>query len=406
VAIESIESPTHAVSITRSGEAGAYVPLRPLHTIPNRDFVLRWGVAGADLKTAMLTHADERGTYFTMMIVPPAEIAGVERAPMEMVFVLDCSGSMEGQPLSLARQAVKRALRSMRPDDTFQIIRFAKNAAQFESQPVAATPDNIARGLRYLDGLQAGGGTNMIHGIRSALAFDHDDSHVRSVVFLTDGYIGNESDILGEIGRNLGDTRIFSFGIGSSPNRYLLQRMADMGGGVASFIGLDASRVDAMDEYFEITSHPAMHNLAIDLDGAAEVYPANLPDVFVGRPVFAHGRLDGAMKQSPRVSGRVGGETVEIACNWSGHRDHAALPQVWARARIRDLMDRMSWSTEHGLADRVRETALAYNLASAFTSFLAVDSSRVTEGDHGTRVHVPVPVPEGVRYDTTVGAGG
>jgi len=405
VSIESIDSPTHAVSITRSGEAGARVTLSPLDTIPNRDFVLRWGVAGTHLKTAMLTHSDERGTFFTAMIVPPVELANLDRAPMEMVFVLDCSGSMEGQPLNLARQAVKRALRSMRSGDTFQIIRFAHNAAQFESQPVAATPDNIARGLRYLDGLQAGGGTNMIHGIRSALAFDHDDSHVRSVVFLTDGFIGNEADILGEIGRNLGDARIFSFGIGSSPNRYLLQRMAGMGGGVASFIGLDASRVDAMDEYFEITSRPAMHDLAIAVSGNAEIYPADLPDVFVGRPVFVHGRTDNGIDAPLHISGRIGGEMVKIACIARGHEDRAALPQVWARARIRDLMDRMTWSTENGLADRVRETALAYNLASAFTSFLAVDSSRVTEGDHGTTVHVPVPVPEGVRYDTTVNGG-
>ena len=305
-----------------------------------------------------------------------------------------------------AKQQLGQVIEKMAKDYEFNVITYQTTVRPVWGGLRRAAGKNKAEMQATALQLKAGGGTNMIHGIRSALAFDHDDSHVRSVVFLTDGYIGNQSDILGEIGRNLGDTRIFSFGIGSSPNRYLLQRMADMGGGVASFIGLDASRVDAMDEYFEITSHPAMHNLAIDLDGAAEVYPANLPDVFVGRPVFAHGRLDGAMKQSPRVSGRVGGETVEIACNWSGHRDHAALPQVWARARIRDLMDRMSWSTEHGLADRVRETALAYNLASAFTSFLAVDSSRVTEGDHGTRVHVPVPVPEGVRYDTTVGAGG
>ena len=407
VSIEHLGSPTHAVSIDRTSPTTAKISLSPLDTIPNRDFVLRWEVAGDSIKTAMLTHEDERGGFFTLMLVPPAELESIDRAPMEMIFVLDCSGSMRGQPLDLARQAVKRALRSMRPDDTFQIIRFAQNAAQFERQPVKATPGNIARGIRYLDALQAGGGTNMIHGIKSALNFDHEDGHVRSIVFLTDGYIGNEGEILGAIGRNLGDARIFSFGIGSSPNRYLMQRMADIGNGVASMIGLDASRVDAMDEFFEMTSHPALRDVAIDLGGGVtDVFPSNMPDVFVGRPVFISGRLGDGFDGDVEITGRVGDREQSIDVQWSGHGDRPALPQIWARSLIKDLNDRMTWSTEAGLADRIRDTALAYNLASAFTSFVAVDSSRVTEGDHGTTVHVPVPVPEGVRYDTTVGRGG
>ncbi|HCA39446.1 MAG TPA: trypsin [Phycisphaerales bacterium] len=404
VSIESLKSPTHAVTIDRTSPVAATVKLSPLDTIPNRDFVLRWEVAGEDLKTAMLTHTDERGGYFTLMLVPPAELAGLDRAPMEMVFVIDCSGSMRGEPLALARQAVKRALRSMQPGDTFQIIRFSQSAAQMAPQPLAATADNVAAGIRYLDALEAGGGTNMIYGIKSALAFNHDDTHVRSVVFMTDGYIGNEPDILGEIGRNLGDARIFSFGIGSSPNRYLLQRMADMGNGVASFIGQDNSAIDAMDEYFELVSHPALHDVTLDVGGGvSEVYPANIPDVFVGRPIFVSGRLGQDFDGDITITGLTGGEPLELDCEWTGHGDRPAIAQIWARTLIKDLSDRMIWSTEEGLQQKIQETALAYNLASAFTSFVAVDSSRVTEGEHGTTVHVPVPVPSGVRYDTTVG---
>jgi Ca-activated chloride channel family protein len=404
VSIESIQLPTHAVAIDRTSPLTATVTLSPLDTIPNRDFVLRWEVAGDDLKTAMLTHTDERGGYFTLMLVPPAELAGLDRAPMEMVFVIDCSGSMRGEPLTLAKQAVKRALRSMRPGDTFQIIRFAQSAAQMAPQPLAATAEHVATGIRYLDALEAGGGTNMIYGIQSALAFNHDDSHVRSVVFMTDGYIGNESDILSEVGRNLGDARIFSFGIGSSPNRYLLQRMADMGNGVATFIGQDESAVDAMDAYFELVSHPALHDVTLDVgSGVSEVYPANIPDVFVGRPVFVSGRLDADFDGDVAITGLSGGEALELDCQWAGHGDRPAIAQIWARALIKDLSDRLSWSDEDGLQQKIEQTALAYHLASAFTSFVAVDSSRITEGDHGTSVHVPVPVPSGVRYDTTVG---
>jgi Ca-activated chloride channel family protein len=406
VSIESIESPTHAVAIDRTSPLTATVTLSSLDTIPNRDFVLRWEVAGDDLKTAMLTHTDERGGYFTLMLVPPAELSDLDRAPMEMVFVIDCSGSMHGGPLTLAKQAVKRALRSMQPGDTFQIIRFAQNAAQMSAQPLTATAENVATGIRYLDDLEAGGGTNMIHGIRSALRFNHDDTHVRSVVFMTDGYIGNESEILAEIGRNLGDARIFSFGIGSSPNRYLLERMADLGNGVASFIGQDDSSVDVMDEYFEFVSHPALHDISIKIPGGvSDIYPANIPDVFAGRPVFVSGRLGEGFDGDVAITGLAGGESLELDCEWTGTGDRPAIAQIWARAMIKDLSDRMTWSTDDGqLARRIEETALAYHLVSEFTSFVAVDSSRATDGDHGTTVHVPVPVPSGVQYDTTIGS--
>ena len=407
VSIESMDSTTHAVSVDQTSATTAVVTLSPLDTIPNRDFVFTWHVAGKDLKTAVLTHRDQRGGFFSCMIVPPAELTSIDRAPMEMVFVLDTSGSMRGQPMNIARQAVKRALRKMRSGDTFQIIRFAQGATQMAAQPIAATPDNVERGIRYLDGLEAGGGTNMIHGIRSALGFHHDDTHVRSVVFLTDGYIGNESDILGEIGRNLGDARIFSFGIGSSPNSYLLQRMADIGHGQASYIGLDASRVGAMDEFFEMTSHPAMHDVVIDLgDDVTDVFPSNVPDVFVDRPIFITGRLGDGFDGDIKITGRVGGEEIELDVEWGGDADRPALAQIWARSLIRELNDPLTWSQEDGLDDRILKTALAYNLASAYTSFVAVDSSIVTEGDYGTTVHVPVPMPAGVRYDTTVDGGG
>ncbi len=138
----------------------------------------------------------DRGGDCRLMVVPPADLAPTQRRPVERVFVLDCAGSMRGQPIAQSKAAMRRALRSMQPGDTFQVIRFSENASALGPDPVPATPDNIRRALKYVDSLEGSGGTQMIEGVRAALAFPHDPGRLRFVVFLTDGYIGNEAQLL------------------------------------------------------------------------------------------------------------------------------------------------------------------------------------------------------------------
>src|SRR5262249_28083280 len=143
-------------------------------SIPNKDFILRYSVAGDAVKTALLTHKDQRGGYFTLMLVPPRELARLERSPVEMVFVVDCSGSMQGQPIDQAKAAVRAGLKELRSGDTFQIIDFAESTSQLGASPLAATSENIRQGNRFVDSLNASGGTYMINGIRASLGFPHD----------------------------------------------------------------------------------------------------------------------------------------------------------------------------------------------------------------------------------------
>src|SRR5262249_50845719 len=149
----------------------------------------------------------------------------LNRQPVEMVFVLDCSGSMNGRPIQQAKAAVERGLRLLQPGDSFQVISFSMSASTFGQRPLEATPQNIRRAIAYVRSLNGEGGTLMIEGIKAALDFPHDPERLRFVCFLTDGYIGNEAEILGAIHQRLGAARIFSFGIGSSVNRYLIEQM-------------------------------------------------------------------------------------------------------------------------------------------------------------------------------------
>jgi Ca-activated chloride channel family protein len=404
--IEGLTSPTHSIDTKYVSHNQRRVTLSDRDTIPNRDFVLRYRVAGDTTKTALLTHRDERSGFFTLMLQPPDTLNAASRMPMELVFVLDCSGSMEGAPLAIAKQAAERALRRLGPDDTFQIIQFSMSASQLGNAPVPATPANIARGIEYLHSLDSEGGTMMTEGIKAALDFPHDPRRLRVVSFMTDGYIGNEAEILGEIHRRVGAARIFSFGIGSSTNRYLLDQMALAGRGAVAYVGLDEESQRAVDAFYERVSHPALTNLEIDWNGMAvrDVYPARLPDLFVGRPVIVTGRFTGTLPSTIAVYGRAGGEPhrLSVPLGSSADDDRPALASIWARMKIADLEDRATFSDEPRIDSQIRDVALNYGLMSAYTAFVAVDSSTRTAGSHGTTVAVPVPVPKGVPYDTTV----
>ena len=420
VAVEEIDCRTHKIQMMRGAEVAAgkrisvkgsdtfSAKLDATDTIPNKDFVLRFRVAGKTMKSAMLTHEDHRGGFFTMMLYPPAAIEALERAPLELVFVLDCSGSMKGEPLSQAKTAIRHALRSMDAHDTFQLINFSVDARQFGREPVRANAENVARALRYLDSLQSEGGTMMIEGVKAALDFPHDDSRLRFVCFLTDGFIGNESDILHAVHEKLGDARIFSFGVGSSVNRYLLEGMAKIGRGAVAYLGLKDDGASVMDSFFRRISHPALTDVKIDWNGfrPMDVFPKRLPDLFVGRPLVITGRYDADGKRPGivEVSGKAGRSRIKVPINAKRGTGETstALPSVWARTRIAELMERETVRHSTDLSDQIKKTALDFQLLSPYTAFLALDASRRTEGATATTVPVAVPVPDGVKYETTV----
>lgn len=405
VTIDSLRS-THQIIANRPSEERASVELATVSAIPNRDFVLEFKVAGDTIRSNLLTWTnpgDGQG-YFTMMMYPPAELGSLERRPMEMVFVLDCSGSMRGRPLQQAKDAVSAALTMLQPDDTFQIIRFSEAATQLGPQPLPATPANIAIARNYLQQLSGTGGTMMIEGIKAALDFPHDERRLRFVSFMTDGYIGNEAQIIGEINKRVGASRIFSFGVGSSVNRYLMERMAKVGRGAVAYLGPQDSGTNIMSAFFERVSHPAMTDLAVNWGSmqVSDVYPSKAPDMFVGRPVFVTGKFSGT-PSAVTVSGLAGNETqqFQIAHSGSGNPN---LSKLWARLRIADLKDRQSWEHDpyNELASSIEKTALDYQLMSDYTAFVAVDASYRTAGAEGTTVKQAVPVPDGVPYETSV----
>ncbi len=421
VRLESIDSPTHHIGVqTSSGASTATINLNAADTIPNRDFVLRYRVAGGQVRAGMIAAHDDRSAnpddnFFTMVLVPPSDLSYCTRGPVEMVFVIDCSGSMDGQPIELAKRCVRNALPALRSGDTLQLIRFSDKADFLTSGPVNACPENIQQADRWVANLQANGGTELLNGLKPALELRGDWKRTRFVCVLSDGLLGNEPEVLGQLKRELGDSRIFTVSIGSAPNRALMNAMARMGRGCAASVSVPQDADEVMSLFMARVSSAAMSDLRLDFGSLddKDVYPKKLPDLFVDRPVTITGRFRGQPRpgQTVRVSGRIGEnrQTIDVPVIWADPAQSRAMPLVWARTRITDLDEETSWGRKAGAGSaqgpnqgEIKDLALRYGLMSAYTSFIAVDCAERTSGSYGTTVAVPAPMPPGTRYENTV----
>jgi len=411
VPIDALASKTHDVSIERSGDHQARVTLKDLATIPNKDFILRYDVAGAKISDAVLTHSTPGGGFFTMILQPPERITVEDVTPKELVFVLDTSGSMSGFPIQKAKETMKLALDNLYPSDTFNLITFSGDEHILFPEPVPATKENLAKAQAFLETRQSGGGTEMMKAIKASMDPSDQQDHVRIVVFMTDGYVGNDLEIIGEVQKHP-NARVFSFGIGSSVNRFLLDNMAKYGRGEVEYVGLNDDGSAAARRMHERVRNPLLTDISIDWNGMAvsDVYPKTIPDLFGAKPVIVNGRYTGNGRGTIRLKGKMSGRDFvrEIPVDFSSPQSHDVLATLWARTRIDDLMSQDFRGAQQGtVKDDVKQSivqlGLDYRLMTQFTSFVAVEEMVVTDGGQPRRVDVPIEVPEGVNRQMVYG---
>ncbi len=342
VSMDEPKSTSHDIAVTRLSSSRTNVVLKAEKTIPNKDFALRYNVAGDSVKDAVLTHHDARGGFFSLILQPPARVTHEDVMPKELVFVIDTSGSMSGFPIEKAKETMKLAIDGLYPRDTFNLITFAGDTHVLFPAPVPATPANIARAQEFLAGRTGGGGTEMMKAIRAALAPSANRDAVRIVCFMTDGYVGNDMEIISEIRRNSG-ARIFSFGIGSSVNRFLLDKMADEGRGEVEYVALTDDGSAAARRFHERVRNPLLTDVAVDFGrlSASDVYPSRIPDLFSAKPVVIHGRFNAADSGVIRLTGKMSGKPFsrEIRVNFPANEPaHDTLATLWARSKVEALM--------------------------------------------------------------------
>ncbi|MDJ0519772.1 MAG: VIT domain-containing protein [Trichodesmium sp. MO_231.B1] len=408
--IFQVHSTSHQIQKSEQGEI-VTVKLANEDTIPNKDLILRYQVAGNNTKTTVLTQADERGGHFALYLIPALQYRQDEIVPKDVVFLMDTSGSQRGEPIRKCQELMRRFIHGLNPNDTFTIIDFANTATKLSETPLSNTPKNIATAINYINQLDANGGTQMLNGIREVLNFPSPSAgRLRSIVMLTDGYIGNEKAVLAEVQDKLqAGNRLYSFGVGSSVNRYLINRLAEIGRGIAKVVRHDEPTQEVAEKFFQQINNPVLTQIDINWNGkgeAPEIYPVATPDLFAEQPLVLFGRKQDVVAGELQVNGiAAGGEiyqqTFPINFAESGN---VAVAQLWGRQKIKHLTNQMFDYEKKSMVDKVTQTALSYQLLSEYTAFVAVSEEvRVEPSGKSISVEVPVEMAEGVSYEGIFG---
>ncbi|HEX8737421.1 MAG TPA: marine proteobacterial sortase target protein [Pyrinomonadaceae bacterium] len=400
VPVETFASKSHQIESNRLSANSSLIKLKNEKTIPNKDFVLRYDVAGKKIEDAVLLHRAEKGGYFTLILQPPDNVRPQDATPKEIVFVLDTSGSMNGFPIEKAKESMKMALDGLNPQDTFNLITFAGDTSILFDKPVPATAENLKKAQEFLASRQGFGGTEMMKAIIAALAPSDSQQHLRVVCFMTDGYVGNEAEIIAEIQKHQ-NARVFSFGIGSSVNRFLLDKMAEEGRGEVEYVALTDDGSGAARRFHERVRSPLLTDISLDFGNlpVADVYPKRINDLFSAKPVVVHGRFTKAGAGVIRLKGKSFGREVvrEIAVNLPENEpQHDVLATLWARTRIDDLTSQDYTNQKPEIRETITNLGLEYRLLTQFTSFVAVEERIVTDGGQPRKIEVPVELPDGV----------
>jgi Ca-activated chloride channel homolog len=405
VAIQSIGSRSHPIEVEQPELQSAHIKLKNGPAIPNKDFVLRYEVAGKAIQDAALTHRSTIGGFFTLILQPPERVAAEDVSPKELVFVLDTSGSMSGFPIEKAKETMRLALNNLYPADTFNVITFSGDTRILFPTPVPATPENLRKAHMFLAASSGAGGTEMMKAIKASLDPSDSQQHVRIVCFMTDGFVGNDMEIIAEVKKHP-NARVFAFGIGSAVNRFLLDKMASEGRGEVEYVSLTDDGSAAAQRFHQRVRNPLLTDISIDWNGlpVADVYPARIPDLFGAKPLIISGRYLSAGGGVIRLRGKSAGQDfvreISLVLPDTEPR-HNVLSSLWARRRIDELMSMDYGGAQRGsMAPQLREAitnlGLEFRLMTQFTSFVAVEEMIVTDGGKPRRVDVPVEVPEGV----------
>jgi len=410
--IKSVKSVLHATKVQAVGANRANIVLSRADEIPNRDFILQYQVQNDHIEESF--HANARSSTegtFCLTFLPPKKVKDTEIRPREIIFVMDQSGSQQGFPIEKSKELTLRMLKEVRAGDTFNVFGFSTNVNRLWPAPQPMTEASLREAEAFVKGLQANGGTQLLPVVDAALTSTPPEGRMRLVVFNTDGFVGNEFEILNAIREKAGQSRMFTFGIGNSVNRFLIDAMSLEGRGDSEIVTLADQADPAVARFLDRTQSPVLTDLVVTVDGVPveDMTPNPVPDVFADRPIMVFGRYLKPGKATIKVSGRLGNTA------WSREFDvtfpaqssaSSGLTTMWARRRVDDIM-RTNWlaasAGTNPEADAVRaevtRIGLEYGIMTQFTSFVAVEKRVINVGGKQRTVAVPIEMADGVSYE-------
>ncbi|MGI5860786.1 MAG: VIT and vWA domain-containing protein [Myxococcales bacterium] len=402
IALKDVQSPSHKIVVNRLSGASADIRLQESGG-GNRDFVLRYRLAGDQIESGLLLWEGERENFFVLMMESPRRPTSSQIPPREYIFLLDVSGSMHGFPLGTAKALMDRLLSQLRSSDYFNVALFSgANYVMSPEGSLPATPENIKLAKDLIGRQRGSGGTELMGGLRASYGVPKKHPGVsRSVVVVTDGYVAVEAQAFKFIRERLNEANLFAFGIGTSVNRGLIEAMARAGHG-EPFVVLGPEKAQAEAERLRAyIEQPVLSNIAVKFDGfaAREVSPSKVPDLMARRPVVVFGKYRGEAKGKIELTGYSGGgkyaKTIEVSpAALKG--ENAPIRWLWARRWVELLDDAMHLTGAKEIEDAITDLGLAYSLLTRFTSFVAIDSEVANKSGESQAVKQPLPLPEGV----------
>ena len=401
-----IESPYHDILTIAEPDGREHVTLRQDHVPANRDFQLTWQPASGHAPAATVYQQQQKeGAYALLMVTPPSLDQSIRQVPRETIFVIDTSGSMAGTSIEQARAALLLALTRLTSQDRFNVIQFNSVTNVLFSQPQSVQTDTLRKAVHYVEQLKANGGTEILPALKMALKGTPPWAHLRQVIFLTDGQVGNEDELFEVIRSQLGTSRLFTIGIGSAPNSHFMRKAAEFGRGTFTHIGSTSEVKAQMDAIFRKLERPVMTDLQVEgLDGASEMFPPRVPDLYDGEPVVVAFKTP-TVPTHVIIKGSLGSTpwTTEVALKNSSARD--GLSVYWARQKIASLMDQQRHGQdETSTRQSVLDVALTHHLVSKYTSLVAVDTEPIRPTDTSLLTHaMKTSLPEGQNYQPIFG---
>jgi Ca-activated chloride channel homolog len=408
IGLKEVSSPSHKIAVNYSGPSTADIKLDQAGG-GNKDFVLRYRLAGDKIETGLLQY-EEPGNlgrptekFFALLVEPPKRPALADIPGREYIFVLDVSGSMHGFPIDTTKELMRNLLPKLRPTDHFNLVFFS--GANYTWSPHGskpATPEHIREGMDKILKESGSGGTELMGGLEAAYAIPAVGKGVsRTVVVVTDGYVGVEAKAFRFIRERLDQANLFAFGIGSSVNRALIEGMARAGLGEPFVVlGPEKAAAEAA-KLREMIERPVLTdiNLRFGEAGAYEVAPEKIPDLLALRPLLIYGKYKGDKPTRIEITGRTGRgawqHTVDLRPA-DARAENQALRALWARKWVEILEDEFHLGGGKPVEDAITNVGLFYNLLTPFTSFVAIDSQVVNQGGVQDTVRQPLPMPEGV----------
>jgi Ca-activated chloride channel family protein len=407
--IRKLTCGTHKVNVNYQDASRAVVSLDKSEAQGgNRDYILKYQLAGDQVESGLLLSKGEKENFFLLMVQPPKRVTLAQIPGREYIFIVDVSGSMYGFPLDISKKLLKDLIGNLRPTDRFNVVLFAGGSTVMAERSVPATADNMNRAITVIDQQHGGGGTELLPALERSLKLPRSEGYSRTIVIATDGYVDVEEQAFDLMRNNLGNANMFAFGIGSSVNRHLIEGMAHVGMGEPFVITKPDEASAKAEEFRTLIQSPVLTQVKVDFDGfdVYDVEPKGIPDVLADRPVVVFGKWRGRSQGSIKLNGISGERRHEevIDVSQATVKGNDALQYLWARHRIRILSDYNMLRQSDERIKEVTNLGLAYNLLTAYTSFVAVDDEVRNKDGKQTTVNQPLPLPQGVS-DYAVGGG-